>query len=59
MDKLHTSIRTQYPWAVVNQDQIVIEVFNYRAEAKNFVAMDKAHRKAFDASGCIFVEVKP
>lgn len=50
------ALRTRYPWAVVDNNQVVVQVFNYRAEAKAFERLDPANRTAFDASGCIFEE---
>lgn len=50
------TLRTRYPWAVVNNDQVVVRVFNYRAEAKAFERTDPHNLKAFDASGVIFEE---
>lgn len=47
-------LRTRYPWAVVNNDQIIVAVFNYRDEAKKFVSQDPDNLAAFDASGVIF-----
>ena len=52
------ALRTRYPWAVANNDQVVVAVFNYRAEAKQFASKDKDNLVAFDASGCIFEEIK-
>ena len=48
------ALRTRYPWAVVNNDQVVVRVFNYRAEAKAFERTDPNNLKAFDASGVVF-----
>lgn len=50
------TLRTPYPWAVVNNDQVVVRVFNYRAEAKAFERTDSNNLKAFDASGVVFEE---
>lgn len=50
-------LRTRFPWAVVNNDQIIVAVFNYRAEAKEFWKRDKENLAFFDASGCVFEEV--
>lgn len=50
------ALRTRYPWAVVNNDQVVVRVFNYRAEAKAFERTDPHNLKAFDASGVVFEE---
>lgn len=50
------ALRTRYPWAVVNNDQVVVRVFNYRAEAKTFERTDPNNLRAFDASGVIFEE---
>lgn len=48
------SLRTSYPWAVANNEQIVIGVFNYRADAKAFEKLDAKNRVAYDASGVVF-----
>jgi hypothetical protein len=50
-----SQLRTRYPWAVSGDEQIIVGVFNYAAEAKIFA---KANGYiAFDASGVIFEEV--
>ena len=48
-------LRTRYPWAVSGDEQIIVRVFNYATEAKNY-AKAKGYI-AFDASGVIFEEV--
>lgn len=48
------SLRTRYPWAVENRDQVVVAVFNYRAEARQFARRDPNNLTAFDASGAIW-----
>lgn len=50
------ALRTRFPWAVVNNDQVVVHVFNYRAEAKAFERTDPNNLTAFDASGVVFEE---
>lgn len=50
------ALRTRFPWAVVNNDQVAVRVFNYRAEAKAFERTDPDNLTAFDASGVMFEE---
>ena len=52
-------LRTRYPWAVGGNGQIVIALFNYRAEAKQFAQQKPNDRVAYDASGVVFVEATP
>lgn len=47
-------LRTSFPWAVANNEQIVVAVFNYRDEAKGFAKRDPKNLVAYDASGVIF-----
>ena len=51
------SLRTRFPWAVVNSDQIVVAVFNYKAEAKHYAKTDPQNLTVFDASGVIWEEL--
>ena len=50
------ALRTRFPWAVVNNDQVVVHVFNYRSEAKAFERTDPNNLTAFGASGVVFEE---
>lgn len=47
-------LRTSFPYGVVDSNQVCIGIFNFRADAKNFVKEDPDNRSLFDASGCLF-----
>jgi hypothetical protein len=49
-------LRTAYPWAVSNANGVVIAVFNYRADAKEYARKDRT-LTAFDASNVLWCEV--
>ena len=52
------SLRTRYAWAVVNSQQIVVAVYNYKAEASHYAKTDPQNLKVFDAS-CVLWEELP
>lgn len=47
-------LRTRYPWAIVDNDQIVIAVYNYKADAREHAKRDPNNLAMFDASGVIW-----
>lgn len=51
------SLRTRFPWAVVNSDRVAVAVFNYKAEAVHYAKAEPQNLTAFDASGVIWEEL--
>lgn len=54
------ALRTMYPWAVykrVEGERLVVAVFNYRADAKEYAKKDPDNLTAVDASGCWWEQI--
>jgi len=47
-------LNTRYPYAVANNDQVIIDIYNNKAAAQEHVERDPNNLVAFDASGISF-----